>query len=89
MNLAIFMVEVEQALICNFAVKHLLSVQIDKSAVRAEVYDICSATVVDNFIARQHCSLEYIQFAFIHLFGVMYVFLEISESFENVYQIVS
>lgn len=50
MNLAVFMVEVEQTLICNFAVKHLLSVQIDKSAARAEVHDICFATVVDNFI---------------------------------------
>lgn len=43
------MVQVEQTLICNFAVKHLLSEQIDKSAVRAEVCDICFATV-DNFI---------------------------------------
>lgn len=50
MNLAVSMVEVEQTLICNFAAKHLLSVQIDESAARAEVHDICFATVVDNFI---------------------------------------
>lgn len=42
--------QVEQTLICNFAAKHLLSVQIDESAARAEVHDICFATVVDNFI---------------------------------------
>lgn len=48
MNLAVSMVEAEQTLICNFAAK--LSVQIDESAARAEVHDICFATVVDNFI---------------------------------------